>query len=89
MKAVKVKVSGRVQGVYFRASTQKQAKSLGIKGTVKNLDDGSVYIEAEGNKENLDLFISWCKSGPPAARVDDFTCEETEVKHFDSFSIIR
>lgn len=89
MKAVKIRISGRVQGVYFRASTKKQAESLDIKGSVKNEPDGSVFIEAVGEKKGLDQFIDWCKSGPPTAKVEGMTIEEIQIKHFDSFSIIR
>ena len=62
---------GKVQGVGFRFYTQKKARELGIQGFVKNILDGSVYVEAEGTEEKVDEFILWINSGPPWARVDD------------------
>lgn len=67
-RAARLKVSGKVQGVWFRASTEKEAVRLGINGWVKNCNDGSVQIWAEGS--NLEEFIQWCHEGPPQARVD-------------------
>lgn len=58
MRHINVTVSGRVQGVYFRASTKEVADSLGISGFVKNQPDGSVYLEAEGESEILDSFLA-------------------------------
>ena len=68
-KAVILKVYGKVQGVGFRFYTQKKARELMLKGFVQNNFDGSVYIEAEGEAEKLELFIQWCKEGPSWARV--------------------
>jgi acylphosphatase len=89
IKHLNIKVSGMVQGVFFRASTQKKAEELGIKGFVKNERDGSVYIEAEADEDTLKNFAKWCEQGPPSARVDQ--CEATEgvIQHFESFMIKR
>jgi len=70
MKRVNVIVSGRVQGVYYRASTQEKAQSLNLSGWVRNLPDGNVEFEAEGSEEDVDALIMWAWSGPAAARVD-------------------
>ena len=67
---LRILVSGRVQGVFFRASTQKTAKQLVITGIVRNLPDGRVEIIASGATEALEQFISWCQQGPKFARVD-------------------
>lgn len=64
-------VSGEVQGVYYRAFTQKIAVSLKLKGWVRNLYDGRVEAVFEGNKEDIEQAITGCNSGPPGARVDD------------------
>ena len=64
-------ISGRVQGVFFRRFAQQKAKELGIAGWARNLIDGGVEIMAEGEKENIERFIDWCKSGPPLAKVKD------------------
>ena len=63
-------VKGRVQGVYFRASTAQTATELGIRGHVENLMDGTVRIIAEGTTENLEKLIEWCGEGPPRAKVE-------------------
>jgi len=68
-KGVIVKVYGRVQGVGFRFYTQKKALELNLKGFVRNLTNGSVYIEAEGDAKDIDEFIDWCQMGPEWSRV--------------------
>jgi acylphosphatase len=89
MKCVCIKVTGKVQGVFFRASTKDQAEYFGIKGFVRNERDGSVYIEAEGDSQNLDQFIEWCRRGPSRAVVTSCSVDETDPKGFTSFTIIR
>lgn len=69
MKTLRIIVNGRVQGVYFRAYTQKQAIKLNINGYVKNQSNGSVEIIATGEQKNLDGFIEWCHKGPMLAKV--------------------
>ncbi len=69
-KRVHVLVSGRVQGVFFRAHTQEKARSLGLSGWVRNLPDGRVEIVAEGEEGKIDDFLSWVRVGPSAARVE-------------------
>lgn len=88
-KHYNITVAGRVQGVFFRASTKTSADHLNIKGLVKNLPDGTVYIEAEGEEKDLDQFIKWCGQGPKAARVERCDVTEGEVKGFTSFVIER
>ncbi len=67
--AVHIMVHGRVQGVFFRASTQTRALELSLVGWVRNLPDSWVEIHAEGDQENLELLIEWCRQGPPSAKV--------------------
>jgi acylphosphatase len=88
-KHISIKVTGRVQGVFFRASTKSKAEELGIHGIVRNEDDGSVHIEAEGDSEILKKFISWCHQGPPNAQVADCVVKDGEIKNFTRFSIQR
>lgn len=71
-----IKVYGKVQGVWFRKSTQQKALALGLKGFCKNLEDGSVYIEAEGDLEKLFNFVNWCKKGPELAEVENLKMSE-------------
>ena len=84
-----IRVSGKVQGVFYRASTRDKARSLGLCGFVKNETDGSVYIEAEGDKEKLDQLVAWCKQGPPNAQVENVETTEGKLKNFDQFDIKR
>ena len=63
-------VSGLVQGVYYRANTQKQALALNLAGYAKNLSDGRVEIVARGEKNNIEKLIAWCHQGPSVAKVD-------------------
>ncbi len=64
-------ISGRVQGVFFRASTRQKASQLGLSGWVKNLADGRVELEAEGPRDDLEKLIAWAHEGPERARVED------------------
>ncbi|MFD2919628.1 acylphosphatase [Terrimonas rubra] len=89
MKTISIIVSGKVQGVYYRQSTRKQALSLHINGTVKNNADGSVSIIATGTQEQLDQLISWCKQGPPLAKVGHITVTDMPLTSYDDFSILR
>ena len=63
-------VSGRVQGVFFRQSAADEAGRLGVRGWVRNLPDGRVELEAEGERANVEALVLFCNLGPPAARVD-------------------
>ena len=87
MKHVKIRVSGKVQGVFFRLSTKKKASKLGVNAIVRNESDGSVYIEAEGPEAALLKFIEWCKSGPPLSRVEQTIVEDGELQGFKNFEI--
>lgn len=82
-----IRVSGRVQGVFFRASAADRAKSLRLTGFVRNERDSSVYIEAEGEENDLGKFVEWCKEGPPAAVVQSCEVSETPMKYYSEFSI--
>lgn len=87
-KHLNIKISGLVQGVFFRAIAKEDAEKLGITGFAQNKLDGSVYIEAEGGKENLDKFLSWCKNGPPMAEVEKVEITESNLKKFTEFVVI-
>lgn len=79
MRRVKILVSGRVQGVYFRVFTQNKAKHFAIKGSVRNLPDGRVEIIAEAEHPVIEKFIKWCHKGPITARVDHLDIYELEM----------
>jgi acylphosphatase len=68
---VYLRIEGRVQGVFFRASTVEQANRLGIMGWVRNCPDSSVEVVAEGERKKIDDLVSWCRHGPPGAHVHD------------------
>ena len=78
---------GKVQGVWYRASTQEQALNLGLCGWVKNCPDGSVEIHAEGEKDILEQFVGWCRKGPPAAQVSALDIEWVESQGLTDFEI--
>jgi acylphosphatase len=75
LSKIRLQIFGRVQGVFYRQSAQETAKSLNLKGWVKNLPDGSVLLEAEGEREGLTSLIAWCKQGPSRARVESVQVE--------------
>ena len=78
MRRVKILVSGRVQGVYFRMFAQNKAKQFGIKGRAGNLPDGRVEIIAEADNSSIEQLIKWCHKGPMTARVDHVEIIELE-----------
>jgi acylphosphatase len=87
---VSLKITGRVQGAYFRASAQQEAAKLGLTGWVMNCADGSVAALAEGNRVELEKFIAWCHDGPPGARVAAVNVDwQTAVGEFAGFGIRR
>jgi acylphosphatase len=85
MATVRFVVSGRVQGVFFRASTRAQAQRLGVAGSARNLADGSVEVIASGADQALRELESWLWHGPPAARVERVTREPMEDQSTDGF----
>ena len=89
MKHVSIKISGKVQGVFFRASTKDIADQMNIRGFVRNERDGSVFIEAEGEEENLERFIAWCHHGPSHAVVEKVLVNEQPVQNLTRFDVRR
>lgn len=88
MKRVHVYIRGRVQGVFFRAETQRTAKALNLTGWVRNMPDGRVEALFEGEGEKVERMLSWCHTGPPAARVLDVIAEEEPFAgEFRDFSV--
>ncbi len=89
-KAIHIWVSGKVQGVYFRASTSKKAQKLNLSGWVRNLEDNRVEIFAQGQEEALDQFLLWCKKGPVLAKVNDVKQVEAEIdQEIGAFEVLR
>ena len=85
---VHIKIQGRVQGVFFRASTLDKAKELGLKGWVRNNPDGSVEVVAEGFKEKIEKLIAWSHDGPRHAVVNDVEVEWMDcLDEYSDFTI--
>ena len=83
-------MTGRVQGVSYRASTASEARRLGVVGWVRNLPDGSVELEVEGPDERVAALLAWCEHGPPAARVERVAAEElAPTGQETAFSVTR
>jgi len=81
-------IEGRVQGVGYRYSAKMKAESLGIRGIVKNLRDGSVFVTAQGKKEAMDNFVRWCYKGPPAAIVRNIEKVQGKIEEFSEFKVL-
>lgn len=84
MKRIHGVVRGRVQGVYYRKSAEEKAQALGIVGWIKNLTDGGVEFEAQGEDARVDDFLRWARRGSNAARVDELEQNELEPKDGES-----
>ena len=80
-------VSGRVQGVFFRASTREQAQRLGVTGYARNLPDGRVEVVACGPDERVADLCIWLQSGPPQAQVDSCDCKDMAGEAYTVFAI--
>ena len=85
MATARFLVSGRVQGVFFRASTRNEAERLGIAGTASNLADGRVEVIASGSDASLDALEKWLRRGPPSARVDEVVRETIDERAMQEF----
>lgn len=84
-----VHVTGRVQGVFFRATTRERAAEHDVDGWVKNLADGRVEAVFEGSEESVEAMIEFCHEGSPQARVEDVEVEYQEPTGLDGFQIRR
>ena len=89
MQTVHLVIKGKVQGVFFRATAKEVANEMGIKGWVKNMPGGHVEVLASGDKEQLEKFIEWCRSGPKRAAVKELIITEREASSLPDFFIIK
>ena len=89
MKQWNITVTGKVQGVHFRASTKAVADQLGVKGYVVNQTDGSVFLEAVGDHFGLESIKEWCWEGPDGAAVDEVKIVEVEPKTYHNFEVLK
>ena len=89
MKTVHLEITGKVQGVFFRATAKDIAKLHKITGWIKNTKDDKVEAVITGKDEDVEAFISWSRRGPQKARVQHVKVTEIDLKDFDSFEVIR
>ncbi len=89
MKRISILVSGKVQGVFFRASTEKIAAQIGVDGFVRNTTDRKVYIEAQGTEAQLQQLAEWCKHGPERAIVENIVITNIPIKNDEGFCIVK
>ncbi|MFC1728333.1 acylphosphatase [Nanoarchaeota archaeon] len=85
--ALRIIITGNVQGVFFRTFIRSRANELGLRGLVRNLEDGTVEVIVQGQKEALDELLKKCKKGPLIARVDKIETKKVEDQDFSSFEI--
>jgi acylphosphatase len=85
----RIKITGKVQGVFYRKSAQHKALELGVTGWIKNEPDGSVTAELEGEPHSVSAMESWLKKGPPQANVVEIKGEEGEEQDYTGFLIIE
>jgi len=89
MVEVQLKIYGRVQGVFFRSETQKKAQQLNLKGWVRNEPDGTVFAVVQGDNDQIQQLLEWCKEGPDAAKVEniDIMPNPNPSEQYRDFSI--
>ncbi|MFC1615488.1 acylphosphatase [Patescibacteria group bacterium] len=89
MKHINIKIYGDVQGVCFRYYAKEKADKFGLFGFVRNEQDGTVYIEAEGEDDGLNKFLKWCEKGPKFAKVEKVELESGDLSGaFDGFEVM-
>ncbi len=85
---LRLHIYGRVQGVFFRASAEREAGKIGVSGFVRNEPDGSLVIEVEGDRSSVDSFVEWAKQGPSRATVERIGIETLSTVSDDDFVIL-
>jgi acylphosphatase len=86
---IDITVKGKVQGVFYRAMTKAVADQLGVKGRIRNEANGDVFIEAEGDKLSLELFMDWCREGPEKAVVTSVETLDGDLKNYRNFDVVK
>jgi acylphosphatase len=89
MPTVHLRIKGRVQGVFYRATAKEMADKFGIKGWIKNTGNNDVEATVTGSDEAIEKFIEWCRKGPKKAIVDEVIIASQEETSFKDFSVIR
>lgn len=89
MKHLDITVKGKVHGVFYRGATKAVADQLGVRGTIKNMPNGDVFIEAEADDATLEMFLDWCKEGPEGAEVESIDTHNGELKNYRNFEVLK
>ena len=89
METVHLIISGKVQGVFYRATAKKMAHQLHITGWIKNTKEGHVEALITGESESVKKFIDWCRKGPGKAEVEEVEVERRQATSFEDFTIMR
>ena len=89
MKHINIKITGKVQGVSFRATTKAVADQMGVRGIVRNEKDGSLYIEAEGDDLLLEVFLEWCHEGSDRSKIENVNVTPGELKNYQNFEVLK
>jgi acylphosphatase len=89
IKHLDITVKGKVQGAFYRASTKAVADQLGVRGFIKNAENGDVLIAAEADKPTLEMFLDWCHEGPQDADVTSVESNEGELKNYRNFEVVK
>ena len=87
MICLRIQVFGKVQGVFYRATSKTKADELGLTGWVKNESDGTVSLFVKGESKKVEEMVEWCKEGPTFSKVDKVEYEEVEQEEFSDFEI--
>jgi acylphosphatase len=87
MKRAHVRVRGAVQGVFFRVETRDRARSLGVSGWVRNVQDGAVEAVFEGPEERVESMVEWCRRGPAGARVESVDVDWEDPVREEGFAV--
>lgn len=89
MKHIDIKITGKVQGVSFRATTKYVADQMGVRGFVRNEHDGSLFIEAESDDVTLEVFLEWCHEGSDRSKVEAVEVTPGMMKGYQNFEILK
>jgi acylphosphatase len=89
MRAANIRISGKVQGVSFRAYAKQEADKLELSGSIRNEPDGTVYIQVEGEEEQIEKFIEWCRDGSEYAKVEKVKVARQPLRDMEGFRIER
>ena len=89
MKRIRILIEGRLQGMNFRYHTQQQGQKLGLSGFVRNLSDGRIEIDAQGDDESIEQMLAWCQEGPQSAQLKSILFRYDEPSEHISDFIVR